>query len=164
MVQLALQINWQKQLSRNLRVVAWRIKDLKPFLKETVKLIEKRTDDIFKQEWSNVEKSPKWKSLSKSTQKARDNRRWYYAKKPNKPWTLRWTWNLQDNRTSKVTNKQAKLSFNAPYAGYHQLWGSRKNRPPQRSFVDLDNKTNALIIKELQKVIQKEFWIFWRQL
>ena len=149
------------QLSRNLRVLATWIDKLKPFYKDSINIVQKRSNSIFKKQGSNVEKSNKWAWLSSGTKKARDNRRWYYKQRPNNPKTLRWTWNLQDNVTKTVTSQFWIFKYNAPYAVFHQRGGRNL---PKRAIIDLNNATNAKIVRTLQSFINKNIWIYNRQI
>lgn len=159
-MQLTFIVNWEKQLSRNLRIFAVNIWNLQPFFKDSVDIVHERSNSIFKSSWSNVEKSPTWKPLSQSTLKARSSRKGYYRQSPSSPWVLRWTWKLQDNISKSFTKTSWKLEYLQPYAKYHQNWWKKL---PKRAIIDLSNSTNALIIKALQKKINDDIWIFWRQ-
>jgi len=157
---IKMSINGDVQLSRNLRVLANDLKELKPFYKEAVEIVKKRSDDVFKTEGKNIKKSNKWEWLSSTTKTARANRWGYYKKTPNKPKAMRWTGNLQDNTTEIATKAFWLFKFNASYAIYHQKGGKTL---PKRALIDLDNTTNAKITKALQKLIYKQIWIFNRQ-
>lgn len=155
-------VNGEVQLSRNLRVAAKSIQNMSTFIKEAVEIVEDKSDTIFDKQGSNVEKNPTRKSLSASTLASRQRRSWYYKRSPwSNPWILRWTWNLQKNKTKIIDDKQGSLTFNAPYAVYHQSWW--KNLP-KRAIIDLDNNTNTKIVKSLQKKIYESIWIFWNQI
>jgi len=160
-MQIKFEVNWQIQLSRNLRLVAINLKNLKPFFEKSLDIIKERTDEVFEKEWSNVEKNPKWRKLTPRVEKARIKRWWYYKKTPNNPWILRWTWNLQENITKEATNKNWVLIYNAPYAIYHQNWWLNL---PKRAIIDLSNKVNDKIIKTLQMKINNDIKIFGKQL
>lgn len=156
-----LQVDGDIQLARNLSLLDNRIADVKGFFNDALQLVEKRTDSIFKKNGQNVQKAPKWKKpLADSTNLARKNRWGYYKKPKEKGGMMRWTGNLQKNRTKTVTNKEGVLKFNAPYAIYHQEGG--KNLP-QRVIVDIDNPTIAEINRTLQKKIEKEIGIYGLQ-
>jgi phage gpG-like protein len=92
--------------------------------------------------------------------RAREKRWWYYKNTPKSPSTLRWTWNLQENRTINVTNDRWSFTFNAPYANYHQEWWRRL---PKRAILDIDNTTGAEIVRSMQKKINRDIWISWLQ-
>lgn len=159
MVQLTFKVNGHVQLSRNLRVFADKIKNPREFFKEALDIIAARSDELFRSSGSNVQKANTWAPLSPSTQKARANRWGYYKRTPSRPTTLRWTGNLQDNRTIHVGPTKGTLTFNAPYAIYHQSGGGI----PRRVVVDLSNQTSADIVRSLQRLIHKEMGIFGRQ-
>lgn len=148
------------QLSRNLRLLDDRISDVKGFFLDALGVVEDRTDEIFSKEGSDVKKNPKWKKLADSTKKARSNRWGYYKKSPSKPSTMRWTGNLQKNRTKTANNRGGILKFNAPYAIYHQNGGKHL---PKRAIIDIDNSTIAEITRSLQKKIQQEIGIYGLQ-
>lgn len=161
MAQLKFTVNGDIQLSRNLRIAAVQIADLSDFYKEAIEIVENRTDEIFKTAWKNVKKWPSRDSLSPVTERARAAWWWHYSASPNNPWVMRWTWRLQDDRTKVVTKNSWSLTFNAPYAWYHQEW--IPNKLPQRAIIDLDNDTNQKIVKSLQWIINDVIWIFWNQ-
>lgn len=148
------------QVSRNLRVLSKWVTNMKPFFSETINIVEDRSNELFKTSGSNVEKAPKWKPLSPSTNRARKNKRWYYKRTPRWPWVLRWTRRLQEDVTKTVNKYSWSFKFNSPYAiMHHRGW---KNLP-KRALIDLSNKTNTKIVKSLQKLINKQIWIFNRQ-
>ena len=144
------------QLSRNLRIAAVQLENMREFYSEAVDIMASRSDDIFKKKGANVKKNPTWTKLSPKTEKARDRRWGYYKKPPNKPSLLRWTWKLQNSKKKKTNNNYWSLEFTAPYAVYHQRWS--KNLP-KRAIIDLDNPTNAEIVRALQKKINRDLKI-----
>lgn len=133
---------------------------MEEFFNEALGLIEKRTDEIFKSRGSTNEKSDKWRDLAPSTKKARERRWGYYKKEPKNPTTLRWTGNLQDNRTKTIERTRAIYQHNAPYAIYHQTGGGKL---PQRAIIDLDNGTNREIVRALQAKIERDIGVFGTQ-
>lgn len=161
MAQIKFSVNGDVQLSRNLRVLATKVANLKGFLGNALDIVEKRTDEIFSNKGSNVKKNPKWKPLSKSTLKARENRWGYYKKTPKNPSVLRWTGNLQDNKTKAVTNRMGMLAFNASYGIYHQ---QGRGNLPRRAVIDLSNEVNAAIVKSLHGKIEKDIGVFGVQI
>lgn len=160
MVQLTFNVQGHKQVSRNLRVFAKDIGDLRGFFQEALEIVGTRSDELFKAQGSNVQKANTWAPLSASTQKAREKRWGYYRRSPSRPGVLRWTGNLQENRSLTVTSQKGSMTFNAPYAVYHQGGGASLSR---RVVVDLSNPTNVLIVKALQKLIHEKAGIFGRQ-
>lgn len=160
MVQIAFSVSWQQQLSRNLRVLVQNIADMEWFYNSAIDIVEKRTDEVFAWRWQNVEKNPSWKALAFTTQDARARRMWYYKREPNRPSIMRWTWRLQEDRKREVHKDHGMLAFNAPYAQYHQSWWWRL---PRRAIIDLDNKTNAEIVRAMQKKINDDIGIFGLQ-
>jgi hypothetical protein len=159
-MQITFSVNWQKQLSRNLRLAVTKLPQMRDFFKEACQIVSDKSDDLFTAQWTNVQKNPKWKQLAASTIKARQKGWWYYKKRPNNPGVLRWTWNLQESKKISVNDKSWMLQFEAPYAIHHQEWG--KNLP-RRAVIDLDNSTNEKIVKAMQKKVQEDLWIFWFQ-
>ncbi len=159
-MELTITIDGHKQLARNLRVFASRIKNPREFLKEGLDIIASRSDELFANAGRNVQKANTWAPLSPSTQKARANRWGYYKRAPSRPGAMRWTGNLQENRTIRVGSSSGTLTFNADYAAYHQRGGDDL---PRRVIVDLSNQTNAELVRALQKLIQKEMGVFGRQ-
>lgn len=159
-MQIKFEVNWQIQLSRNLRMTAINISNLTPFIKESIDIVHDRNNQVFEKEWSNVEKNQKWPTLKSKTLVARSRRWWYYKNTPNNPSTLRWTWRLQNDITKHINKNEWILKYNAPYAVYHQSWW--KNLP-RRAIIDLDNQTNTKIVKALQKFINNQTKIFGKQ-
>jgi phage gpG-like protein len=133
---------------------------LKPFFVEAVDIIKERSDELFENNGSNLEKWPSWAALSSGTTNARNKRRWYYKQSPSRPWVLRWTGRLQDDVTKTASDTEWGLKFNAPYAWFHHKWGGKL---PKRRLIDLNNKTNEKIVKALQKLIHTQLQIFGRQ-
>lgn len=160
MVQIDFEVMGEKQLSRNLRVLVSNVANMQWFYKDSIDIVQNRSNKIFKDQWKNVEKAPKRERLATRTQQARDRRRWYYKRTPNKPWILRRTWRLQSDITKEVTREYWLFKYNAPYAQYHQAWSAKL---PKRAIIDLSNKTNTEIVKAMQKKIQEDIWIFWLQ-
>lgn len=160
-MQIKFEVDWEVQLSRNLRVAWSGISDLTSFIKDALEIVHNRSNDLWAKKWQNLEKSPNWPALASRTQKARERRWWIYKSSPNNPQIMRWTWNLQDNVTKKSSKNEGILSYNAPYAIYHQQWS--KNLP-KRAIIDLSSATNNEIVKSLQMKINKDLWIFGKQL
>ena len=162
MVELTFKVSGDKQLARNLRVLARDLGEIpSEFFKEALEIIGTRTDEIFASEGSVVQKANTWAPLAASTIKARTNRWGYYKRSPSNPSTMRWTGNLQQNRTLTITATKGTLVWNAPYAVYHQKPGT--GGPPRRVIVDLSNPTNKLIIGSLQRLVNEKIGIFGRQ-
>lgn len=161
MVQLSFTVDGDKQLSRNLRLFVDKIENLKPFYQDAIEIVKTRKDAVFSAQWSNVQKGPKRAALSSSTLTARGRGRGYYKNAPNNPGILRWTGRLQDDTTTTITDRYGSFEMNAPYAIYHQRgWG----KLPKRPVLDLDNETNAEIVRALQKKINSDIkWIFGLQ-
>ncbi len=157
MAQIKFSVVGDIQLSRNLRVLTKNLRNLKGFFDESLKIVEERTDEVFQGKGKNMEKSPKWKPLSASTQKARKMRWGYYKKTPKNPSVLRWTGNLQDNRKRTVTNKSGKLQFDADYGIHHQRGSGNL---PRRAVVDISNRTVAEMVRALQGKIEKAVGVF----
>ena len=161
MVQLQFSVSGNVQLSRNLRLFAKEIKNLREFFEEAIGIIEARSDNVFSSQGSNVEKANPWPPLAASTLKARERRWGYYKRAPSRPSTLRWTGNLQDSRARSFSDSYGRLTFSAPYAAYHQ--DPRGGNLPRRVIVDLSNPTNTEIVRALQGKIQRDMGIFGRQ-
>jgi hypothetical protein len=160
MVQLSFTVQGHKQMARNLRVFAKDLGDLREFFTDAIEIIGTRSDELFSREGSNVEKANTWAPLAPSTIKARQKRWGYYKASPSRPGVLRWTGNMQENRTIKIQSDKASLTFNAKQAVYHQGGGGSLSR---RVVVDLSNPTNKAIIQSLQKLIHQKVGIFGRQ-
>jgi phage gpG-like protein len=160
MAQITFEVTGQKQLSRNLRGFFKEVTKMKQFNQAAIDLVEKRTDQIFKSKGAIVKKGPKWKPLSEATRKARSSRSGYYSRPPNKPSVLRWTGRLQSDRFKQATESEGVLRFNAPYAIYHQTGNSKL---PKRPIIDVDNQTNAEIVRALQTIINKQIGVFGLQ-
>ncbi len=160
MAQIRFSVDGDVQLSRNLRVFAENVKDMKEFMGEALDIVEKRSDSLFARKGSNTQKNPKWKPLAKSTKLARQKRWGYYKKPPKNPSTLRWTGNLQDNKTKAVSDKSGMLAFNADYGIHHQRGGQNL---PKRAVIDLSNETNSEMIRALQKKVERDIGVFGLQ-
>lgn len=162
MVQISYQVDGVDQLHRNLSLLIDNLDNLSDFFSESVDLIEKRTDELFKSEWKAVQKGNQWDELAPSTVKARERRWGYYKNQPwSNPWILQRTWNLRDSRTKKINNIEASLTMDAYYAIFHHRGGPKL---PERSIIDLDNDTNAELVRILQNHIWKNVWIYWKQI
>lgn len=160
MAEVSFEVDGEKQLSRNLRVFARNMKNTQRFNKEAIDIVEQRSMEIFEKQGSNVKKAPVWKGLSDRTLKARRERTGYYKRPPSNPKILRWTGNLQNSRKKRATKQNGILEFTAPYSGFHQRGGGKL---PKRVIIDLDNKTNAEIVRSLQKEINRQIGIFGLQ-
>jgi len=147
---LTFQIAGDVVLVRKLDYTISNLANLKPFYEQTLDLIKTNLDRNFEREGAEASK---WQSLSAKTLKARSLRQGYYARSPNKPRILRWTGNMQDNRLEEATRDYAKVEFQTSYAKFHNF--GTKNIPA-RPFVKLDNKTNSLIIRNLENFILKD--------
>jgi hypothetical protein len=55
-MKISFQVDGITQLSRNLRVSASDLKELKPFFVEAVDIIKERSDELFENNGSNLEK------------------------------------------------------------------------------------------------------------
>lgn len=139
-IDITLEIAWWERLSRRIEGIEADLSNLWPFFKKAVDILSDKADEIFSTEGKRLV-GRRWRPLSPSTIKARQRRWWYYKLPPNNPSVLRWTWNLQDNRTKTSSNSWWQLIFNAPYAWYQH---------PKRKLIELDPKTSAEIIRALQ--------------
>lgn len=160
MVQLKFNVSGHTQLSRNLRLFAKDLTHLREFFKEAIEIIEERSNALFSAEGKNVEKANPWAPLAASTIKARQKGWGYYSNTPSSPSTLRWTGRMQETKNKMATDQKGRLQFTTPYAVYHQGGGGKL---PRRVIIDLDNATNAEIVRALQAKIQKDIGIFGRQ-
>lgn len=161
-MELKFKVSGHTQLSRNLRIFAKDIRNLREFFEEAISIVEARSDAVFAAQGRNVQKANTWAPLAKSTLKARANRWGYYSRSPNRPGILRWTGNLQDSRARSFSDRFGRLEFTMPYAPYHQD-PKAGSPPPRRVIIDLSNPTNAEIVRALQKKIQRDMKIFGRQ-
>lgn len=160
-MELKFKVSGHTQMARNLRIFAADIGDLREFLVDALDIVQERSDELFSAEGSNVEKANTWAPLSARTIKARERGWGYYKRTPSSPSVLRWTGNLQENRTVMITGNKGTLTFNAPYAAYHQ--DPRGGSLPRRVVVDLSNPTNRLIVSALQSFVHQKVGIFGRQ-
>ena len=161
MVQMQYEVDGIMQTSRNLNLMIDNLDNLWDFYEESIDLIEERTDELFKSKWKAVQKGEKWAALKDSTEKARAMRRGYYRKQPtSNPGPMRRTWNLQESRTRTIWSVEASLTLDAYYAVYHHRGDGNL---PERSLIDLDNDTNAELVRILQKFIWENIWIYGRQ-
>lgn len=153
---MSFEVDGEIQLSRSLDLLVKDIPDLKDFFKETVTLIDERSDKLFAKKGKNVKKGKKWKDLAKSTKYARKKRYGYYKQAPDNPSVLRWTGNLQDSKKKKYTDDYGSLEYTAKYAIYHH---KGNDNLPERSLIDLSNDVNAEIVRGLQKQLHNKFKI-----
>ena len=159
-MQIAFDVSWKKQLSRNLRIAVDNLQNMKEFHEDAIDIMEKRSLDIFKGKWKTVEKWDKWARLAPSTEKARARGWWYYSKPASSPSTLVWTGKMMNSRKKTATNSYGVFEFTDKKAQYHQKgWWNL----PQRPLIDLDNKTNAEIVRALQSKVNRDLKVFWLQ-
>lgn len=149
-INVTFEIKGWGRLSRRIEWINKSLDNLSPFFKKVVDMVDKKVDRVFSSQGS-VLKGRKRASLSKETVLARKNRQWYYKLPPSNPSTLRWTGNLQNNRTKKHDSKSAQITFNAPYAVYHHFgrWRMR------RRLIQLDEKLNQEIMRVLVTEINR---------
>lgn len=158
MVHIQFDIDGDIELSRNLGVFVTQLKDMTPFYEDATDLIAKKSHSLFRQKGQNVEKGAKWKPLAPSTKKAREKRWGYYKQPPNSPSLMRWTGNLEGSIYRKISQKQGEVGYNADYAIHHQK-PEKDGKPPTRKLIDLDNATNAEIVRSMQKTINNKIGI-----
>lgn len=163
MAQLKFSVSGHVQLSRNLRVLADDIGDLKSFNQDAVNIVQERSNEIFKNQGKDIEKGAKWKPLSPTTEKMRRDRVGHYKKAPNKPGINRWTGRLQSDITKKATDKYGQFAYNAPYAKEVHEGNKAEKRPP-RPIIDINKKTIDSLTKALQKKINDSIGIYGRQI
>ncbi len=165
-MQLSLTVDGHKQVSRNLRVLAREIPQLKAVFDEILDLVQARTQQMFSASGSNITKAGSWPPLSAKTIQARDRRWGYYKNPPNRPGLLRWTGALQDQVTRQTSDSRGEMvhtarsskGFNYPLA--HQRGGGHL---PQRVVIDISPATIAEIDRAFQGHIQRTIGIFGRQ-
>lgn len=166
MPQLQFSVDGHKQLSRNARLFAKELEDMREFFQEAIDIIEARTDQVFTSQGSAVEKAGTWPPLSKKTLRARQMGWGYYSNTPNRPSMMRWTGRMQDTKNKNVNKDFGELSYVARskkgfnYPAAHQKGSGNL---PKRVLIDLSNPTNDLIIKALQGKIHRDIGIFGRQ-
>lgn len=153
-MQIKFEINWQVQLSRNLRLAWVKLKNLTPFIKDALDIVDNRSKQIFNNAWLNVEKNPIWAPLKTKTIEYKKKKYWSTTPLVN-------TWRLKNDIVKQASNNQWFLLFKSPYAIYHQEGGKYL---PRRAIIDLDNATNRKIIKALQNKINEDCKIFGKQL
>lgn len=163
MVGISFTVDGVTELSRNLRIAIGEVDVvLDNFASSALDIIKERSDELFENEWSNVQNGDPWKPLAPSTLKARERKRWHYKNTPSgTPGVLSWTRNLRDNVTKTIGSNEGRLKWNADYAPKHQQGDVRT---PRRKFVDIDRTTAEKIVKELQKELLQQVGIFGRQI
>lgn len=164
MAVLTFEIEGEKVLSRNLRILADGIKDMSKEFREIWNLIESSAKSNFENEWS--EGGGKWKSLSPATIKARRKRQWYYKNPPSgasATWPiLQWTGTLKNSFVKKPGKMEVSVGNKAPYFKYHQ----RKKRSwklPRRLILELKQNDKRDIVAIIWKGINERIKNFWRQ-
>jgi len=164
MAVLEFQLEGQKVLSRNLRILADGVQDMQKEFKEIWKTIESSAVSNFDTEGS--EGGGKWKSLSPSTVKARQKKTWYYKKASNganATWPiLQWTWNLKRSFTQDPGKMQVVVWNKAPYFKYHQQ-KNRKGKLPRRLILELKQRDKLNIVSIIGKGLNKKIKNFGKQ-
>lgn len=163
---LSISVDGHKQVSRNLRVLARDIPQLKSFFDEGLDIVQARTAEVFAAQGLNVAKGPAWAPLSKKTLRAREKGWGYYKRTPNRPSPMRWTGALQDQvmrQTSDsggtmVHTARSSKGFDYPLA--HQRGSG--NLPP-RPIIDLSNPTVSALVRALQNHVYRTIGMFGRQ-
>lgn len=164
---LQIKVDGHIQLSRNLRILARELPNLKEFFEETLDIVTARTAEVFNSSGGAVAKAGTWPPLSAKTIKARDKRWGYYKRAPNRPGVLRWTGALQDQVTRQTSNQSGTLvhtarssnGYNYPLA--HQRGGGNV---PKRVIIDLSPQTVSEIQRALQGHVQRKIGVFGRQI
>lgn len=159
MALISLSVDWEIQLSRNLRLFADSLKNMEWFYREALDIFEDRKKEIFSGKWASTS-SGAWKALAPSTEKARERGRWYYRRSPSRPSMLRRTGNLEDSIATTVTSSYWIWEMKAPYAAFHQRWWWYL---PKRMVFDIASSTKTTIVKALQKKINADLKIFGLQ-
>lgn len=160
-MQITFAVDGVIELARNLRIASnWIALSLGEFHQEAVSIVKERSDELFSNAGANVQNWPSWKSLSPTTERMRAKRSGYYKKEPNNPWVLRWTGRLQNSAVQSSNKQEGSLEYTAPYAIKHQRGWPRL---PRRKIIDIDMKTSTKIVKALQRIVNDQIWIFWRQ-
>ncbi len=164
MAVLSFQLEGQQVLSRNLRILADGIEDMRPEFKEIGDMIEKSAQTNFENEGS--EGGGKWKSLSPATVKARQKKTWYYKNSPSGAsanWPiLRWTGRLASSFVKNPGKMEVAVWNNAPYYKYHQS-KNRSGKLPRRLILELKQNDKRDIVAVIWKGINKRMKNFWRQ-
>lgn len=151
---ITLSITWWWNLSRQLEQFMEKI-PFENYADSIIWTMKEQKDENFKREGKNMQINPKWSPLTPSTQQARAKRSWYYKKSPNRPWVLRWTWNLQDNISTQKSKESVVMKFNADYAYRHQ----RGNWRMHRVLFEFNNPVKTEIIRAMQTYFNKEIWV-----
>lgn len=164
MAVLEFQIEGQKVLSRNLRILADGVQDMKNEFKNIWNLIEGSAKSNFESEGS--EGGGKWKSLSAATIKARQKRSWYYKKSPSgasATWPiLQWTGTLKNSFEKTPGKMEVTVGNKAPYYKYHQQ-KNRSGKLPRRLILELKQNDKRDIVAIIWKWLNKKIKNFWRQ-
>ena len=164
MALLNFEIEGQKVLSRNFRILADEVKTMKPEFRNIGAAIIEESQKHFNNGW--IEGS-KWKKLSPATVKARKNRFWHYKKKPAGAGArgpiLVWTWKLKKGFEKQTGNLHVVVSNKVPYFKYHQTKNRKSNKLPRRVILFLNQGLKLRISNIIAKGINKRVWNFKKQ-
>lgn len=146
---------WWWNLSRSLEDFMNKAMKWENYRDGVLDTMEKFKDENFAKEWWTLQINPKRAPLSVATSKARIKRVWYYKQSPNRPWTLRWTWNLQENIQKIKSSLSCAMVFNANYAIYHQDGKGSK----RRAVFEFSPQVKTEIMRTIQKQFNDEIGI-----
>lgn len=165
MAKLTFEIEGQKVISRNFRILADEITEMKPEFEEIGQIMLDGSLDNFETEGS--ETGGKWKNLAPATIMARKKRLWYYKNAPS--WAsasgpiLQWTGNLKNSLFKESGDLYALVWNAAPYFKYHQTKNRGSWNLPRRLILEIRETNKLKIQNTIAKGINKRVWNFWKR-
>jgi len=158
MARLEFELEGQKVLSRNLRILADGVKDMQTEFRQIGDLIEGSAKKNFENQGS--EGGGKWRPLSAATVKARQKRTGHYKKAPsgagaNGP-ILTWTGNLKNSFIKKPGKLEVAVGNTADYYKYHQSKNRKGGKLPRRLILELKQNDKRDITAVLAKGLNKK--------
>jgi len=162
MALLNFEIEGDKVISRNFRILADEITELKPEFRQVWQVVITGAKGNFEKQGSSI---AKWKKLSQTTLKARKKRQGYY--KNTSVWSLSdilvWTWKTKNSFISVNTNLSSLVTNNAPYFAFHQAKTRGSGNLPRRVMLDMSQTTKLAVTNIIARGINKRIWNFKKQ-
>lgn len=165
-MQIKFVVEGQTQVSRNLRILADAIPNLREWFDDALDIVDSRTHALFMAQGATAEKGPPWAALSPKTLRAREKRWGYYKRTPNRPGLLRWTGALEDQTTRQTTDEYGQLTHSARSSkgfNYPRAHQRGTGNLPQRVIIDITAPTIAELQRSLQAKINRDIGNFGRQ-
>lgn len=162
MALLNFEIEGDKVISRNFRILAVGIKSLLPEFRKVWQTVITGAKGNFDKQGSAT---AKWKGLSQETLRARKKRQGYYKKSSvgGIRQALVWTWKTKNSFISQNGPMHSLVTNNAPYFAFHQAKTWRNPNLPRRVMLDMSQTTKLAVTNIIAKGINKRIWNFNKQ-